>query len=242
MDALSMIDRYEVRLENVFEGPMDLLVYLIQKNEVDIYDIPIAFITDQYLGYLELMKALSIDVAGDFLLMAATLTQIKSKMLLPASPLDGEEGEDPRMEITRPLMEYLKMKAAAEELSARDLLGESIFSRQPSSAELSAAPQEREIKAGLFELIHAFSRVLERISADHRIDLSEERISIKDRITELIELLEVQGSAAFGDLFPKNAVKPEMIVTFLAILEMAKLGLISISQGAQAGALRIFYI
>ena len=134
-------DRYEVRLENIFEGPMDLLVYLIQKNEVDVYDIPIALITDQYLGYIELMKALNIDVAGDFILMAATLTQIKSRMLLPAAPADDPEAEDPRMEITRPLLEYLRMKSAADALAQRHLLGQDIFLREPVADESMPSPR-----------------------------------------------------------------------------------------------------
>jgi len=121
-------ESYQVKLDNVFEGPMDLLVHLIKKNEVDIYDIPIALVTNQYLEYLEWMKSLNIDVAGDFLVMAATLTQIKSRMLLPAHE-GGEEEDDPRMEIAKPLEEYLQMKSAAEHLTERNRLGETTFIR-----------------------------------------------------------------------------------------------------------------
>ena len=125
---------YQVRLEEIFEGPMDLLIHLIRKNDLDIYDIPIALITDQYLQYLELMKAMNIDYAGDFLLMASTLTQIKSRMLLPTH--DGEEEEeDPLQEITRPLLEYLQMKSAADQLIERNLLGEKTFIRNPGRDE-----------------------------------------------------------------------------------------------------------
>jgi chromatin segregation and condensation protein Rec8/ScpA/Scc1 (kleisin family) len=125
-------DRYRVRLQDVFEGPMDLLVHLIKKAEVDIYDIPISQITAQYLEYLEWMQQMNIDFAGDFVLMASTLTHIKSRMLLPAQ-LGEEEEEDPRLEITRPLLEYLRIKSAAEQLAERNLLGETTFTRRPDS-------------------------------------------------------------------------------------------------------------
>jgi segregation and condensation protein A len=233
-------ERYEVRLDNIFEGPMDLLVYLIQKNEVDIYDIPIALITDQYLGYLTFMEAMNIDVAGDFILMAATLTQIKSKMLLPVHD-DDEEAEDPRMEIARPLAEYLRMKSAAEALSDRPLLGEDIFLREPIREEMAVAPEEVSIRIGLFELIDAFQRVLENLPGSHRIDLSEERISIKDRITELVAILETKGSVAFDELFPPAPVRGEVVITFLAILEMARLCLIQIHQHLSTGVIRLIY-
>jgi chromatin segregation and condensation protein Rec8/ScpA/Scc1 (kleisin family) len=128
-------DRYRVELQDIFEGPMDLLVHLIKKAEVDIYDIPIAQITAQYLEYLEWMQQLNIDVAGDFILMASTLTHIKSRMLLPAQA-DDEEDEDPRMEITRPLLEYLRIKSAADQLAERNLLGDTTFTRKPDPQDL----------------------------------------------------------------------------------------------------------
>ena len=122
-------DIYKVQIEDIFEGPMDLLVHLIKKHEVDIYDIPIALITKQYLEYLEWMKIMNIDIAGDFIVMASTLTKIKSRLLLPSH---GEEDEeDPRLELVKPIEEYLKMKSAAEKLGARTLLGEDTFIRNP---------------------------------------------------------------------------------------------------------------
>ena len=164
-------ERYEVRVENIFEGPMDLLVYLIKKHEVDIYDIPIAMITDQYLGYLEWMKAMNIDYAGDFLLMAATLTQIKSRMLLPVHP-DEEEVEDPRMEIARPLLEYLRMKEAADRLGERPMLGDDLFLRRPDQSELTVERSEEVIQVSLFELIDAFQRILDRDRKSTRLNSS----------------------------------------------------------------------
>ncbi len=122
---------YEVKIENIFEGPMDLLVFLIKKNEVDIYDIPIALITDQFLEYIEWMESMSIDFAGDFIVMASTLIQIKSKLLLPLNNPRSED-EDPRMEVVRPILEYMQIRSASEELLVKNILGEDIFSRNPS--------------------------------------------------------------------------------------------------------------
>ncbi|MFZ7128317.1 MAG: segregation and condensation protein A [Desulfobacterales bacterium] len=233
-------DVYKVRLENVFEGPMDLLIHLIRKNEVDIYDIPIAFITEQYLEYLEWMKAMSIDVAGDFLLMAATLVQIKSRMLLPA--YEGEEEqEDPRNEIARPLLEYLRIKSAADELSRRYLLGEHTFTRPATDIDSVIESEEREIHVDLFELIDAFKRILESASGEHRVSLEAEEVSIQDRIAQLIDLFEAQGSLTFSELFPAEASRNDIIVTFLAVLEMVKLQLLAISQNIQSGIIRLFY-
>lgn len=234
--------RYEVKVENIFEGPMDLLIYLIKKNEVDIYDIPIALITDQYLKYLEWMKAMNIDFAGDFLLMASTLTYIKSRMLLPVHSGSEEEEEDPRMEIARPLLEYLHMKSVAEQLDERDILGEDTFLRYPSKEDRVFDRSDQTIQVSLFELIDAFQRIMENMAPEHKVDFSKERFSIQDKISELIDILEEKGSVAFHELFSENTVKDELIVTFLAILEMAKLGLVRISQHVQTGVIRLFYL
>ncbi|GBC61966.1 chromosome segregation protein ScpA [Desulfonema ishimotonii] len=234
-------ERYEVKVENVFEGPMDLLIYLIKKHEVDIYDIPIGLITEQYLGYLEWMKAMSINVAGDFILMASTLTQIKSRMLLPVHETLEEE-EDPRLELTRPLLEYLRLKAAAEQLEDRELLGVDTFLRGVAEDEIAFDPSEREIQVSLFELIDAFQRILSNMSAEHRLTFDEERFSIQDKISELVDVLEERGTVTFHELFSPNLKKDELIVTFLAILEMGKLCLVRITQQVQTGIIRLFYI
>jgi len=231
---------YEVHLKDVFEGPMDLLIHLIKKNEVDIYDIPISLVTDQYLKYIDWMKSMNIDIAGDFLVMAATLTHIKSKMLLPAR--EDEEEDDPRIEITRPLLEYLQMKSAAERLSERDILGENTFSRTLDKKDLPIDNEERVIKVGLFELMDAFQKLLERIPTSQQIDLTTERISVKGRINELIDIFEKEGSVTFDQLFDENFTKSELVVTFLAILEMVKLALVSIVQNVQSGIIRLFYL
>jgi len=233
--------QYQVRLEEIFEGPMDLLIHLIRKNDLDIYDIPIALITDQYLQYLELMKAMNIDYAGDFLLMASTLTQIKSRMLLPTH--DGEEEEeDPLQEITRPLLEYLQMKSAADQLIERNLLGEKTFIRNPSRDEFLTNSDDEFIKIGLFELIDAFQKILERIPDGHRVELTADEISVKDKISQIVEILEAKASITFLELFSDNPDKHEVIITFLAILEMVKLTLIRIIQNVKTGILRIIYL
>ncbi len=230
---------YKVDLE-IFQGPMDLLVHLIRKDEVDIQDIPIASITEQFLQYIDILKALDIDFAGDFLVMAATLAKIKSKTLLPAQ--ENDEEEDPRMEIVRPLMEYIQMKEAAEKLHERDILGDKTFVRSIKKKDLDFDPGEQMIKVGLFELIDAFQKILENVSIDKKLELTADRISVKDRITEILELLEKKGNATFTELFASNINKNEVIVTFLAILEMVKLNLVQIAQHIQTGVIRLFYI
>lgn len=220
---------------------MDLLVHLIRKNELDIYDIPIAMITEQYLQYLEWMQAMNIDYAGDFILMASTLTQLKSRMLLPSHG-DEDEEEDPLQEITRPLLEYLQMKSAADSLVERNLLGEKTFIRNPNRDEFMPGPDDEFIKVGLFELIDAFQKILEKIPDDHRVEFSADVISIKDKISQIVEILEAQGSITFLELFSDSSDKREIIVTFLAILEMVKLTLIRIVQHVHTGIIRIFYL
>lgn len=232
---------YRVELDEIFEGPMDLLVHLVRKNELDIYDIPIALITEQYLQYIEWMQAMNIDYAGDFLLMASTLTQLKSRMLLPVH--DGEdEAEDVLQEITRPLVEYLQMKSAADELVERNLLGENTFIRNPDRGEFLTGSDDEFVKIGLFELIDAFQKILERIPDEHRVDMRADEISVKDKIAQIIDILEAKESITFLELFSDIPDKHEIIVTFLAILEMVKLTLIRIFQHVQTGVIRIFYL
>ena len=220
---------------------MDLLVHLIRKNEVSIYDIPIAMITDQYLAYLEWMKSLNIDIAGDFLVMAATLTQIKSKMLLPVHSEDEDE-EDPRMEIAKPLEEYLQLKSVAERLGERHLLGDSIFTRKPTKEELKVTDEDEYIQVGLFELIDAFQKILKNAVGEHKINLTSDGMSIRDKIPQIVDILEAKGSATFEELFNTPITKSEIIVTFLSILEMVKLKLISVVQHVESGIIRVFYL
>ncbi len=234
-------DIYQVRLDEVFEGPMDLLVHLIKKNEMDIHDIPIAMITKQYLEYIEWLKAMNVDLAGDFLVLAATLTQVKSRMLIPAHEGEPDE-EDPRLEITGPLVEYLQMKSAAEDLAKRHLLGTDVFVRTTDQKQFTTPDGEQLVKVGLFELIDAFKHILEKADPDQKLDVTTDTISVKDRISQLVDILEKKSSLTFEELFADDASKSNIIVTFLAILEMVKVNLIEIAQQVQTGIIRIFYL
>lgn len=236
-----MNEPYEIKLQNIFEGPMDLLVHLIKKNEVDIYDIPIALITDQYLAYIEWMKSMNIDFAGDFIVLAATLAHIKSIMLLPRHERE-EVDEDPRLEIARPLLEYIQMQSVAEQLAVKPFLGEHTFSRRPVEKKYADPSEGEYIKVGLFELIDAFQGILKNLSAEHRVDMTSDRITVGERITEITDMLEKKGSVTFKELFLVNFGKSHIIITFLAVLEMAKLCLIRIAQHTQNGTIRLFYV
>ncbi len=231
---------YQVNLGELFDGPMDLLVHLVKKNEVDIYDIPIALITQQYVEYLEWMKSVNIDVAGEFLVMAATLAHIKSRMLLPTPEEEGED-EDPRMEIIRPLAEYLQLKYAADDLLDRDRLDWDVFRRADlDAAEAWSDEEPGLIQVGLFELIDAFQDIIKRVSPKYLWDLTPDKISVKSRMSQISELIEEKGSVAFTELFETEATRGDIIVTFLAVLEMAKLQLIRVMQHVESGIIRIF--
>jgi segregation and condensation protein A len=221
---------------------MDLLVHLIKKNELDIYDIPVALITEQYLQYVEWMKAMNVEFAGDFIVMASTLAQIKSRMLLPVHEGDEEEEEDPRLELTRPLLEYLQMKSVADQLIERNLLGEKTFVRNSSRDDFLTGQDDEFIKIGLFELIDAFQKILDRIPEDHRVEMTTDEISVKDKISQIVDILETRGSITFLEMFSDNPDRREVIITFLAILEMVKLTLIRLVQNLNTGIIRIFYL
>ena len=221
---------------------MDLLVHLIKKNEINICDIPIALVTEQYLQYLEWMDALNLDYAAEFVVMASTLTQIKSRMLLPVHPEEAGEEEDPRQAIVRPLLEYLKLKSAAEQLAERPLLGEDTFTRPAPPAALAVADDEEVIKIGLFELIDAFQKILAGLPDEARIEFTSDTISVKERISQIADRLEAKGSLTFFELFSEHPTRSEIVVTFLAILEMVKLALIRLVQHVNSGIIRIFYL
>ena len=240
--ATTADEPYRVKLSDIFEGPMDLLVHLIKKNEINIYDIPIALITEQYLQYLEWLKALSVEYAAEFVVMASTLTQIKSRMLLPVHAEEEGADEDPRQAIVRPLVEYLRLKSAAEQLAERPLLGEDTFTRPLNTAALAAAAGDDEvIKIGLFELIDAFQRILSGLPEEARLEFTADTISVKERISQIADLLEARGSLTFFELFSERPTRGEIVVTFLAILEMVKLALIRLAQHVNSGIIRIFY-
>lgn len=215
-------------------------MHLVRKNEVDLYDIPIALIAEQYLEYIKLMKVMNIDVAGNFLVMAATLAHIKSRMLLPVQE-EQEDEEDPRMEIVRPLEEYLQLKYAAEDLAHRDRLGWDVFIRGTDEISESAGEEPRDfVQVSLFELMDAFQRIIKRVSPEYFLNIMADTISVKSRILEIADILEQKGSVTFEELFEKQAVKGQIIVTFLAVLEMARTQVIRIMQHVTSGIIRIF--
>ena len=232
----------KVRLET-FEGPLDLLLYLIKKNEIDIYDIPISVITQQYLEYLEMMKNLNLDVAGEFLLMAATLLHIKSKMLLPAT--EEEEGEkeeeDPRAELVRRLLEYQRFKEAAQQLVKGPLLDREVFVRSFFGESL-AGKEEEEVsgEVTLFDLLEVMKKVLEGLPAEDFQEISVEQLNIKDKILQIMERLWESESLAFTELYTASTSRKEIIVTFLALLELLRLRMIRVYQGETFGTIRVF--
>jgi segregation and condensation protein A len=229
---------YTVRLE-VFEGPLDLLLHLIHKNELDIFNIPIALITEQYLGYLRLMKTLNLDVAGEYLLMASTLLHIKSKMLLPSSPgEEGEEGEDPREELVRRLLEYQKYKEAATELVSLPMLDRDVFIRLAIAEK--DEPEEERIEVKLIDLIEAFRKILERTAKESFHEVFLDHLSVEDKVQEILVLLKRENrSLPFHLLFPEEAPRRVIVVTFLAILELVKTKWIRVFQVAPFETIRI---
>jgi segregation and condensation protein A len=224
----------------IFEGPLDLLLHLIKKNEVSITDIPIAVITEQYLAMLELMEGLDLDVAGEFLVMAATLVHIKSRMLLPPDESDvgdEEEGGDPRDELMRRLLEYQRFKEAAGELERRDILRRDVFARSPEPPEKAETIGFESVS--LFDLISALRTVIERLPKDsaHRVVL--DTVSVREKMSLLLEDLHRRGQVVFQDLFAAAVSRLEVIVTFLAMLELVKIRAVKISQEEAAGPIVI---
>ena len=220
---------YEVKLE-IFEGPLDLLLHLIHKNEVDIFDIPIATITDQYLEYLEMMKALNINLAGDFLVMASTLIHIKSRMLLPESREESEE-EDPRVEITESLLEYMRFKEVAEELSDREILDRDVFARRlPHYSQAQIRDEEPHLDVNLFQLIDAFRQIMTQRLPGVQLRLQKEMWSVKEKTEVIIDRLKKSGTLFFRELFNEQRTVSEFIVTFLALLELVHIGILRIFQ------------
>jgi segregation and condensation protein A len=233
---------YKVRLE-VFEGPLDLLLYLIKKEEVDIKDIPIARITEQYLSYLDLMRDLNLDVAGEFILMAATLAHIKSRELLPKDPTvvaDEEEEGDPRAELVRRLLEYQKYKAVADELGDKPILNRDTFQRgeanvagaKERNADLDTAPPDAPLEVSLFALLDAFRRVMERMPPKTFHEVAGDTVSVAEKAKELATTLSKRGKITFTELFLSTQPqrKIDIIATFLALLEMVRMKLLAIGQ------------
>jgi segregation and condensation protein A len=237
----SVLGDYPVRLQN-FEGPLDLLLHLIKKNELNIYDIPIVTITQQYLDYLELMQELDLEVVGEFLVMAATLIHIKSRMLLPRpDPTQEDPEEDPREALVRRLLEHQRFKAAAELLHEREVQRSAQWGRPDGRlADVVGEAPEPEVEVDLFSLMAAFRQVMER--ARHRpvVLLPPEQISIEARIEQLFARLSDTEACGFEDLFADVQTRAGMIVTFLALLEMIRLKRVRVFQQANFGPIRVY--
>lgn len=229
---------YRVRLE-VFEGPLDLLLHLIKKNEVDITDIPVSQITEQYLEYLELLRELHLDVAGEFLVMAATLLLIKSRMLLPGIEEEEADEPDPRRELVQQLLEYQRYREAALALAERPLLQRDVFARPPTSPSEEAGPRPVRVRASLWDLVEAFRAVLARRPPEPTHTVERESVSVRECARWLLERLRTERTVQFEDLFDERSSRTEVIATFLALLELVRLGALAATQEAFGGPIDI---
>jgi segregation and condensation protein A len=242
-DFESSPDALAVRLDN-FQGPLDLLLHLIRKNEVNVYDIPIALITAQYLDAVHLMQELNLDMAGEFLVMAATLIHIKSRMLLPrpetAADVEGEE-EDPRDVLVRRLLDHQRFKAAAELLHEREQLRSAQWQRPDERvADLAGDEYEPELEVDLFSLLAAFQSVVDRAKHRPKVLLPPEQLPVEVRIEQLLARLSETEACGFDELFADVQDRSGLIVTFLALLEMIRLKLVRVFQASSFGPIRVY--
>lgn len=233
---------YKVELD-IFEGPMDLLLYLIKKDEIDIYDIPIERITKQYMSYLDTFKMLNIGLAGEFLVMAANLCYIKSRMMLPKHvqpPEEDADEEDPRWDLIRQLIEYKKFKEAARQLGVKEAKQQNHFVHKPDKIE-AAGDEVRPLDDGLsiFDLIRAFQNILDRLNDEGLGEIVDDQYTVGDKIDLLLGLIPPGGSMAFEALFKGATSKHEMIVTFLAVLELMKLNFFRVCQERVLGEIQL---
>lgn len=231
---------YQVRIDN-FEGPLDLLLHLIKKSEINIYDIPIALIAKQYLEYLEAMKDLNLNVAGEFLVMAATLLQIKSKMLLPVDEMtdDEEDGPDPREELVRRLLEYKQFKDAARQLDTQERMWRELYSREQSPPVEVESEETLLENISLFDLVDALKGILERNPGTHLLEIIPDNLTVRDRMNAILEALEGQESVTFSSLFESSSHRMVVIVTFLALLELIRLRTARVFQGENFGPILV---
>jgi len=232
---------YEIKLD-IFEGPLDLLLYLIKKNEIDIYDIPMALITRQYLEYIEMLGSLNLDLAGEFLVLAATLIHIKSRLLLPVEEdPSAEEEEDPRAELVRQLLDYQAFKEAALRLDSRPVLERDVFTRSCRAAEPDdQAPPGAFVEMDVFDLVKAFQQIMARLDKTERIEIDAEEMSLADRINEIMDRLTEHKHLTFTDLIGERTDRRWVLYTFLALLELMKLRMIRAYQSESYGVIRLF--
>ena len=234
---------YQCKLD-IFEGPLDLLLHLIKEEKMDIYDIPIADITRQYMRYMAMMQDLNLEMEGEYLVMASELTRIKSKILLPTpeteEELEGEDGEDPRAELMRRLKEYQRYRDAAFELRMNEHDRQQVFVRG-GQLELDDSAEEKElVEASVFDLLKAYQKILDTKSfeKDYEIEITE--MSVTDQIQHIMEILNASDSVTFDSLFTVLNTKQEVVVTFLAILELMRLKLLRVQQTRHFETIRIY--
>ena len=237
---------YTIRLEG-FEGPLDLLLHLIRKNRFDIYNIPIAAILKEYLGVLEVMRELDLDVAGEFLVMAATLAHIKSRLLLPSPEEEAaEEGEDPRAELVRRLVEYERLRIAAADLEHRPVLGRDVFARTWRAVDFDDVEvPDAPVEADLYELLIAFREMMAEAPEEVIHEIARERISLHEAMTEVLDQfarLPAGLGVSFRELFPPRPTRERVIATFLALLELVRVRAIRVMQVATFGELRVYAV
>ena len=237
---MSAQEDYKVLLE-VFEGPLDLLLYLIRKNEVNIYDIPIETITTQYMEYLSLMRMLDLNVAGEFIVMAATLMMIKSRMLLPVEerPELEEEEEDPRWELVRQLVEYKKFKDAASQLQEKEIEQENVFERGSEAPVFEPEPGVVLHDVSIFDLLTAFNEVLKRVREETLGEIVDDKFTVADKITAILGAVQAGRSIRFSSFFAAMVVRTEVICTFIALLELIRLRQIYATQEERFGEILI---
>jgi segregation and condensation protein A len=235
---------YAIKLD-IFEGPLDLLLYLIKKNQIDIYNIPIALITRQYLDYLNLIKSLNLDLAGEYLVMASTLIHIKSRLLLPVpdEPSPEELEDDPRSELVRQLLEHQAFKEAADLLTQRPILERDVFKRAaalPEEKHPAGGEDEELVEASIFELIEAFHQIVSRLDQKELLEIDLEKLSLSDIINDVMERLTREKNLTFDELLGEKRERRRIVYTFLALLELIRLKMIKAYQTAAFGVIRIF--
>ena len=231
---------YQLKLD-IFEGPLDLLLHLIKEQKMEIHDIPVSEISRQYLKYLEVMTDLNLEVAGEYLVMAAELTRLKSKMLLPShgEDEDGEDGTDPRAELARRLMEYQRYKSAAGDLRQLEYDRQQLFSRG-SEIQVEEGEEQVIVDATVFDLFSAFKEVLNKRTFKEDYEIKITTLSVSEHIKQLLDILNEHESITFESLFADNQSKQEVIVTFLALLELMRMALIRVQQGSQFETIRVY--
>lgn len=224
----------------IFEGPLDLLLHLIKENKIDIYDIPIAVITKQYLEYIVVMKELNLEIASEFLVMAATLIYIKSRMLLPPDEtIETEEQEDPRAGLVQRLLEYQAYKEASGTLREREEVWGNIFSRPPMDKdEIEVEPELYLFDVNIFDLMGALKKIMSRVPPE-AIKITRETLTVKDRIAMILDKMESEHTMRFDALFEEDTTRVQIIVTFLALLEILRLGIVRAYQDKEFGTIWI---